>query len=208
MAWRPRNSWTSIIPTMRERYLRLTRENFRENGLSSGISPGISFQVAEHRFSGMGKTERGIYKAGNQPRPFDETLSPPPSTSSFPSPPQPHFSATFLPSSIPLASPSHGSSLATLWFSRVLLILPTLNAVFYYSDSSNPLCIPYLRICADCCSVSPFFFFIRAYVRGFYYRSSEEKYCGHGMRWETIGMRILMVIPISRNIYLISIRIL
>lgn len=36
---------------------------------------------------------------------------------------------------------------------------------------------------------------------------SEEKYCGHGMRWETIGMRILMVIPISRNIYLIDIRI-
>lgn len=70
------------------------------------------------------------------------------------------------------------------------------------------------RICADCCSVSSFIFFnftrlVYAHVRGFYYRSSEEKYCGHGMRRETIafGMRILMVVPIFRNIYLIGIRI-
>lgn len=144
---------------MRERYLRLTRENFRENGLSSGISPGISFQVAEHRFSGMGETERGIYKAGNQPRPFDETLSPP----STPS--QPHFSATFLPSSIPLAF-SHRSSLPTLWFPRVLLILltlPPLNTVFYYTVFSNPLCIPLrpftARICLRIAAQFPFFFF-------------------------------------------------
>lgn len=70
------------------------------------------------------------------------------------------------------------------------------------------------RICVDCSSVSSFIFFnftrlVYAHVRGFYYRSSEEKYCGHGMRQETIafGMRILMVVPIFRNIYLIGIRI-
>lgn len=128
---------------MRERYLRLTRENFRENGLSSGISPGISFQVAEHRFSGMGKTERGVYKAGaNRARLTKHSLL----SSNHTFPPQPFCHLRFRSHRLPLPSFTPAASLNS----------PLLTPFFYYAVPSNPLCIPLrLESDTDCCSILP-----------------------------------------------------
>lgn len=143
---------------MRERYLRLTRENFRENGLSSGISPGISFQVAEHRFSGMGKTERGVYKAGaNRARLTKHSLL----SSNHTFPPQPFCHLRFRSHRLPLPSFTPAASLNS----------PLLTPFFYYAVPSNPLCIP-LRLESDGLLLHSSSFMCAC----FYYRSLEEKY--------------------------------